>query len=683
MKRAPCVASKPPAKHLRTVVQERHSSRAEVFLLTRKAAVCLLLQACHTLRAYAGLITLSISVAAFGRYGGPVSTSVDKGSVSLFKSGLDLRVFCGIRYDRNIACLARRRHALEVGVIVARIAPSVLDLGRGDPTGSIPLLKGLPRCHYVHNLLAIGDSFLIGSSGDLVWRWPPRIPLVRVHMYQKAAVFSVYCARETQNAEHYAQSLVRPYGVTCGRSELCLPPPPGAAVAKRLACLPPTRAIRVQFPGRVTPDFRMWESCRTIPLVGGFFSGNSRFSPALSFRRCSMRISITLIGSQGLDVNFDEDGFPIVMHCSSLRPQALVGLWWWGNFEVSPPQAAVGMTDSGDVAAITDPPPLVTVYDPINIVAIQRLAVLVEVFWLSAEVKSGTVRDGRWWRLREDASYLVNTRLFAPYQIVPRGRLANFPALAVLTRRPGGLRSGGLGARTRSVDDALAEEPYEMATADSLPVGGRSLFAAAARSGPPAIACHRRALDSFAAASPFNHSPARICFSAPVERTSQHTSAYGIFTPLIPRTPVARNQQICGTPFDNQRLVTCIPACGPVACRECFSERGSQLDTRPVPTASHNQSMNGYARTNETNHLTSSSLCIFLLCDPGEDGTCPSCGRLWEIGRRNLCAGRPPEASRYASSRGGGGSGDTPPPSPPQAARSTLRCPPPPRRPGN
>ncbi|KAJ8866016.1 hypothetical protein PR048_033540 [Dryococelus australis] len=30
-------------------------------------------------------------------------------------------------------------------------------------------------------------------------------------------------------------------------------------------------------PGRATPDFRMWESCRTMPLVGGAFSGISRF----------------------------------------------------------------------------------------------------------------------------------------------------------------------------------------------------------------------------------------------------------------------------------------------------------------------------------------------------------------------------------------------------------------------
>ncbi|KAJ8885472.1 hypothetical protein PR048_011669 [Dryococelus australis] len=53
--------------------------------------------------------------------------------------------------------------------------------------------------------------------------------------------------------------------------------------------------------GRVTPDFRMWESCRTMPLVGGFARG-SPVSPALSFRRCSIIISVALIGSQDLDL---------------------------------------------------------------------------------------------------------------------------------------------------------------------------------------------------------------------------------------------------------------------------------------------------------------------------------------------------------------------------------------------
>ncbi|KAJ8879279.1 hypothetical protein PR048_019886 [Dryococelus australis] len=41
-------------------------------------------------------------------------------------------------------------------------------------------------------------------------------------------------------------------------------------VAERLDYSPPTRANRVQSPAGSLPDFRKWESCRTIPLVGGF-----------------------------------------------------------------------------------------------------------------------------------------------------------------------------------------------------------------------------------------------------------------------------------------------------------------------------------------------------------------------------------------------------------------------------
>ncbi|KAJ8897626.1 hypothetical protein PR048_002975 [Dryococelus australis] len=40
-------------------------------------------------------------------------------------------------------------------------------------------------------------------------------------------------------------------------------------------------------PGLVIPDFRMWESCRTMPLVGGFSRG-SPVSPALLFQCCSI-----------------------------------------------------------------------------------------------------------------------------------------------------------------------------------------------------------------------------------------------------------------------------------------------------------------------------------------------------------------------------------------------------------
>ncbi|KAJ8884565.1 hypothetical protein PR048_016422 [Dryococelus australis] len=46
-----------------------------------------------------------------------------------------------------------------------------------------------------------------------------------------------------------------------------------AAVVKWLACSPFTMANRVQSPVG-SPDFRKWESCRTMPLVGGFSRGS-------------------------------------------------------------------------------------------------------------------------------------------------------------------------------------------------------------------------------------------------------------------------------------------------------------------------------------------------------------------------------------------------------------------------
>ncbi|KAJ8882669.1 hypothetical protein PR048_014481 [Dryococelus australis] len=71
-------------------------------------------------------------------------------------------------------------------------------------------------------------------------------------------------------------------------------------MAERLARPPPTKANRVQSPTG-SPDFRKWESCRTMPLVGGFSRGSPVYL-APSFRRHSIFTSITLIGSQDLAV---------------------------------------------------------------------------------------------------------------------------------------------------------------------------------------------------------------------------------------------------------------------------------------------------------------------------------------------------------------------------------------------
>ncbi|KAJ8875873.1 hypothetical protein PR048_023780 [Dryococelus australis] len=61
----------------------------------------------------------------------------------------------------------------------------------------------------------------------------------------------------------------------------------GAAVAQWLGLSPPTTAIRIQYPAGSLPDFRMWESCWTIPLAGGFSRGTP-VSPALAFQRRSI-----------------------------------------------------------------------------------------------------------------------------------------------------------------------------------------------------------------------------------------------------------------------------------------------------------------------------------------------------------------------------------------------------------
>ncbi|KAJ8866734.1 hypothetical protein PR048_032595 [Dryococelus australis] len=70
-----------------------------------------------------------------------------------------------------------------------------------------------------------------------------------------------------------------------------------AALAGWLACPPPTKVNRVQSPDGPLPDFHMWESCRTMSLVGGFSRGFP-VHPALPSRRSFIFTSITLIGSQ-------------------------------------------------------------------------------------------------------------------------------------------------------------------------------------------------------------------------------------------------------------------------------------------------------------------------------------------------------------------------------------------------
>ncbi|KAJ8895848.1 hypothetical protein PR048_001187 [Dryococelus australis] len=64
-----------------------------------------------------------------------------------------------------------------------------------------------------------------------------------------------------------------------------------------------------------------------MPLVGGFSRG-SPVSPALSFRRCSILTSITIISSQDLDPRENPSTSGIVRHDSHLRKSGGVTLQW-------------------------------------------------------------------------------------------------------------------------------------------------------------------------------------------------------------------------------------------------------------------------------------------------------------------------------------------------------------------
>ncbi|KAJ8878402.1 hypothetical protein PR048_018980 [Dryococelus australis] len=71
---------------------------------------------------------------------------------------------------------------------------------------------------------------------------------------------------------------------------------------ERLDCPPPPqpRRTRVQSPAGSLPDFRMWGSCRTMPLVGGIFSGISRYPCPLHSGATPFSPHFTSIDSQDL-----------------------------------------------------------------------------------------------------------------------------------------------------------------------------------------------------------------------------------------------------------------------------------------------------------------------------------------------------------------------------------------------
>ncbi|KAJ8880994.1 hypothetical protein PR048_017467 [Dryococelus australis] len=87
------------------------------------------------------------------------------------------------------------------------------------------------------------------------------------------------------------------------------------------ARLPPRRTRLNTRPGHRA--FRKWESCRTMPLVGGLSRGSPIF-PAPSLRRRFMFTSITLIGSQDLAVKSSPNLFTTLVPAIFTAPSRSV-----------------------------------------------------------------------------------------------------------------------------------------------------------------------------------------------------------------------------------------------------------------------------------------------------------------------------------------------------------------------
>ncbi|KAJ8894519.1 hypothetical protein PR048_007176 [Dryococelus australis] len=157
--------------------------------------------------------------------------------------------------DVNTARLARRSdEALGVRVSVALIAPSLLDLGRSGPMGVHPTL----------------ELRLLGRPGS-----PDR---------ELSAV-----PGSQSDIRRVSQRLALPIRESVG-----------ATVAERLACSPPTKAIRVQSLAGSLQIFACGNRTGRCRWSTGVSRGSLISSTPL-FRRCSTLTSITLIETQDLD----------------------------------------------------------------------------------------------------------------------------------------------------------------------------------------------------------------------------------------------------------------------------------------------------------------------------------------------------------------------------------------------
>ncbi|KAJ8878509.1 hypothetical protein PR048_019087 [Dryococelus australis] len=145
---------------------------------------------------------------------------------------------------------------------------------------------------------------------------------------------------DTGDTNTHAERLIAPTRKACSVSAVTL-----GTVAEWLDRSPPTKANRAQSPAG-SPDFRMWESCRTMPFPPPFHSGAAPYSSVLktSLLRAVQISSLTLmqriVGGRGDVVvrllahkHQTESGrsFSDFRLWESCRTMPLVGGFSWGS----------------------------------------------------------------------------------------------------------------------------------------------------------------------------------------------------------------------------------------------------------------------------------------------------------------------------------------------------------------
>ncbi|KAJ8873569.1 hypothetical protein PR048_024387 [Dryococelus australis] len=136
-----------------------------------------------------------------------------------------------------------------------------------------------------------------GAISAAVPSYPPRIAVaVGPPEIPDKVVSQAFLLAPVHRTRNYRART--PTTSTSEKISLDLPAFWGRVAERLLARSPPTKVNRVQSPAG-SPDFGMWESCRTMPLACKLSRESPAF-PALSFRRCPILTSITVIGSQDL-----------------------------------------------------------------------------------------------------------------------------------------------------------------------------------------------------------------------------------------------------------------------------------------------------------------------------------------------------------------------------------------------